>query len=479
MRSSALLSGTVLALIAGCEVGPNYRPPSEQAPEKWATPLAGGESDTPAALASWWMSFNDPELDKLIGAAVQSNLTVRVAEERVREARAARDVVAGGRWPSAAASASYSRNRYGANSFPPLGAFPGVPLDYNLYNLGFDAAWELDLFGGVRRAVEASNAQVGAAEYARRDVLVSVLAEVARTYIDARAYQERLAVTRENIAAQQDTVELTRSRYRGGLASDLEVEQATALLASTQAELPALETGFAQSVHELSVLLGENPGALLEGMAREKPIPLTPPHVPVGLPSDLLRRRPDVERAERELAASTAQIGVARADLFPKFSLTGALGLESTSTGNLLEYASRYWTVGPAIQWKLFEGGRLRANVRVQEARADQALDTYRQTVLTALQDTENALVAYSKEQTRRQSLVQTVQSSQAAFQLSSELYRSGVVDFLNVLVAERALYNAQDALVGSTQSVSLDLVQLYKALGGGWQQDSKPESGP
>ena len=479
MRSSALLSGTVLALIAGCEVGPNYRPPSEQTPEKWATPLAGGEADTPAALASWWMSFNDPELDKLIGAAVQSNLTVRVAEERVREARAARDVVAGGRWPSAAASASYSRNRYGANSFPPLGAFPGVPLDYNLYNLGFDAAWELDLFGGVRRAVEASNAQVGAAEYARRDVLVSVLAEVARTYIDARAYQERLAVTRENIAAQQDTVELTRSRYRGGLASDLEVEQATALLTSTQAELPALETGFAQSVHELSVLLGENPGALLEGMAREKPIPLTPPHVPVGLPSDLLRRRPDVERAERELAASTAQIGVARADLFPKFSLTGALGLESTSTGNLLEYASRYWTVGPAIQWKLFEGGRLRANVRVQEARADQALDTYRQTVLTALQDTENALVAYSKEQTRRQSLVQTVQSSQAAFQLSSELYRSGVVDFLNVLVAERALYNAQDALVGSTQSVSLDLVQLYKALGGGWQQDSKPESGP
>lgn len=479
MRATALISGGVLAALSGCVVGPNYQPPREQAPQRWATQLAGGESDTPAALASWWMSFKDPELDTLIGTAVRSNLTVRVAEERVREARAARDVVAGGQWPSAAASAAYSRNRYGAHSYPPLGSFPGVPLDYNLYNLGFDAAWELDLFGGVRRAVEASNAQVGAAEYARRDVLVSVLAEVARNYIDARAYQERLAVTRENIVAQQDTVELTRSRYRGGLASDLEVEQATALLTSTQADLPALETGFAQSVHELSVLLGENPGALLERMSRAKPIPLTPPLVPVGLPSDLLRRRPDVERAERELAASTAEIGVAEAQFFPKFSLTGAIGVESTSTSNLLEYASRYWSVGPTIQWNLFQGGSLRANVRVQRARAEEAFDSYRQTVLIALQDTENALVAYSKEQTRRQSLVQTVQSSQAAFQLSSELYRSGLVDFLNVLVTERALYNAQDALVGSTQSMSLDLVQLYKALGGGWQEDSAPESGP
>jgi outer membrane protein, multidrug efflux system len=480
MSSRSFFWGSALALLAGCAVGPNYAPPSEQVPAKWATPLAAGESDAPAALASWWTSFKDPELDVLMKNAVQSNLTLRVAEEHVREARAAREVVAGGRWPSADASAAYSKNRYGANSYPPLANFPGVPLDYNLYTVGFDAAWELDLFGGVRRAVEASSAEVGAAEYARRDVLVSVLAEVARNYIDARAYQERLDITRQNIAAQQGIVELTRSRYQSGLANDLEVEQATALLTTTQAQLPALESGFAQSVHDLSVLLGDTPGAMLERMSRATPIPLTPPIVPVGVPSDLLRRRPDVERAERELAASTAQIGVAKADLFPKFSLVGALGITSTSTSNLLEYASRYWSAGPTLQWNLLQGGSLRANVRVQQARAEQALDTYRQTVLVALEDVDNALVAYAKEQTRRRSLAQSVEASETAFHLSSELYRSGLVDFLNVLDAERTLYEAQDALVGSTESVSLDLVQLYKALGGGWQQDpAPPETGP
>ncbi len=478
MSGRTFFWASTVALLAGCTVGPNYRPPSEQAPVRWATSLAAGESDAPAALASWWRSFKDPELDTLMSTAVQSNLTLRVAEEHVREARAAREVVAGGRWPSAGASVAYSKNRYGANSYPPLGLFPGIPLDYNLYTAGFDAAWELDLFGGVRRAVEASSAEVGAAEYAWRDVLVSVLAEVARNYIDARAYQERLDITRENIAAQQSIVELTRSRYQSGLASDLDVEQATALLTATQAQLPSLESGFAQSVHHLSVLLGETPGAMLERMSRAKPIPLTPPVVPVGLPSNLLQRRPDVARAERELAASTAEIGVATADLFPKFSLMGALGTTSTSTSSLFEYASRYFSVGPTLQWNLFQGGSLRANVRVQRARAEQALDTYRQTVLVALEDAENALVAYSKEQTRRRSLAQSAEASEAAFHLSSELYRSGLVDFLNVLDAERTLYAAQGALVDSTESVSLDLVQLYKALGGGWQQSSAPQSG-
>lgn len=479
MRSKTLGWGAALAILAGCTVGPNYKPPSAQAPVSWATPLAAGESDAPAALASWWMGFKDPELDALVSTAVRSNLTLQVAEEHVREARAARDVIAGGHWPSAGASAAYSKNRYGAHSFPPLGLFPGIPLDYDLYTAGFDAAWELDLFGGIRRAIEASSAAVGAAEYTRRDVLVSVLAEVARNYIDARAYQERLDITRQNIAAQQAIVELTRSRYRSGLANDLEVQQASALLTATQAELPALESGFAESVHHLSVLLGESPGALLERMSQVRPIPLTPPLVPVGLPSDLLRRRPDVQRAERELAASTAEIGVAEAELFPKFSLVGALGITSTSTSNLFEYASRYWSAGPGIQWNLLQGGSLRANVRVQSARAEQALDSYRQTVLVALEDAENALVAYSKEQTRRASLAQSEQSSDAAFHLSSELYRSGLVDFLNVLDAERTLYAAQEALVGSTEAVSLDLVQLYKALGGGWQPDAAPRTSP
>jgi outer membrane protein, multidrug efflux system len=471
MNVRTVVMGLMAGSLGSCAVGPNYTQPNEPVPPHWAEPTTGSESEAPAALAAWWKSFRDPDLDELASSAVRSNLTLRIAETHVREARADRDVVAGGRWPSAGASLAYSKNRYGANSYPPLGEFPGVPLDYNLYSVGFDATWELDLFGGIRRAVEASNAAVGAAEYARRDVLVSVLAELARNYIEARGYQQRLRITRQNITAQQDILQLTRSRYQSGLTSDLDVQQAEALLTATQAQVPALETGFAQSVHHLAVLLGEVPGALLQKMSEPRPILLTPPAVPVGLPSDLLKRRPDIERAERELAAATAQIGVARADLFPKFSLSGVAGLSSTSSSNWLEYASRYWTLGPTVSWDLFEGGRLRANVRVQEARAQQALDGYRQTILSALEDTENALVAYSKEQTRRQSLARSVDASQAAFDLSSELYRSGLVDFLSVLDSERALYNAQDTLVGSTQSVSLDLVQLYKALGGGWEE--------
>ena len=475
MSGKALLGSTVSLLLAGCVVGPNYQAPRASAPVKWTTPLGAGETDAPLALADWWRSFNDADLDRLETAAVESNLTLRAAEQHVREARAERDFVAGGRWPSAGTTVAYSNNDYGANNFPPLP--PGSPITFNLYSVGFDAAWELDLFGGVHRAVEASNAQLGAAQYARRDVLISVLAEVARSYIEARGYQERLKITRRNISAQADIVELTRSRYRSGLSTDLDVEQATALLTATQAQLPALESGYAQSVHELSVLVGAQPGALIERMSRVQPIPLTPPVIPVGLPAELLRRRPDVERAERELAAATAEIGVARADLFPKFSLTGGVGLVSISESRWLEYASRYWAAGPGIEWNLLEGGRLRANVRVQQARAAQAFDSYRQTVLTALEDAEDALVGYAKEQSRRQSLAQSERASAAALHLATELYRSGLTDFLTVLDSERTLYGAQDALVESTRAASLDLVQLYKALGGGWEQQPAPSA--
>ncbi len=348
----------------------------------------------------------------------------------------------------------------------------GIPLDYNLYNAGFDAAWELDIFGGTRRAVEAANAEIGAAEYSQRDVLVSLLAEVARNYIGARGYQQRLAITRQNIQVQQEILDLTSNRFQNGLSSDLDVQQATALLTATEAQVPSLETGFDQSVHHLAVLLGQPPGALMDEMSVEKPIPLTPPAVPVGLPSDLLQRRPDVQRAERELAAATARIGVAKADLFPKFSLTGFAGLESISADNWFDYASRYWSAGPTVQWELFEAGSIRANVRVQNARQEQALDAYQQTVLVALEDAENALTAYAREQIRRESLSQSVQANEQALELSTQLYKSGLADFLHVLDSERSLYAAQDALVQSDQTVSLNLVQLYKALGGGWQEE-------
>jgi len=468
MRSALMIVTACLGLLAGCAVGPNYHPPKANVSAQWASPLADGETNGPPDLAAWWKKFNDTNLDSLVAMAVQSNLTLHIAEARVREARAERGVINGSLWPSIGSSGSYSRNRFGANGFPPLP--PGTPLDYNLYNAGFDAAWELDIFGGTRRAVEAANAEIGAAQYGQRDVLVSLLAEVARNYISARAYQQRLVITRQNILVQQQILDLTSNRFQNGLSSELDVQQATALLTATEAQVPSLETGFDQSVHHLAVLLGQQPGALLEEMSAERPIPLTPPTVPVGLPSDLLQRRPDVQHAERELAAATARIGVAKADLFPKFSLTGMAGLQSISANNWFDYAGRAWSAGPTVQWELFQAGSIRANIRVQNARQEQALDSYQQTVLTALEDAENALTAYAKEQVRRESLIQSVQANERALELSTQLYKSGLADFLHVLDSERSLYAAQDSLVQSDQAVSADLVQLYKALGGGWQ---------
>lgn len=475
MRPLMVMVAVFLALLAGCAVGPNYQAPRVNASTQWTSPLLGGETNGPADLVGWWKNFDDTNLDSLMATAVQSNLTLRAAEDHVLEARAEEGVVAGGLWPSVGSSVGYSRNRWGQNSFPPLP--PDTVLDYNLYNAGFDAAWELDIFGGTRRAVEAANAEIGAAEYSQRDVLISLLAEVARNYIGARGYQQRLAITRENIQVQQDILNLSSNRFQNGLSSDLDVQQAQALLSSTVAQVPSLETGFNRSVYHLAVLLGQPPDALGDDMSGEKPIPLTPPGVPVGLPSDLLQRRPDVQRAERELAAATARIGVARADYFPKFSLTGVAGLESISANNWFDYASRYWTAGPTVQWELFEAGRIRANVHVQNARQEEALDTYQQTVLVALEDAENALTAYAKEQVRRESLSQSVEANRQALELSTQLYRSGLADFLHVLDSERSLYTAQDGLVQSDQAVSLDLVQLYKALGGGWQDATNPVS--
>jgi len=262
---------------------------------------------------------------------------------------------------------------------------------------------------------------------------------------------------------------LTSNRFDTGLGGQLDIEQARALLKATTSQVPSLETGFDEAVHNLEVLLGEQPGALASPMSAKRNIPLTPPSVPVGLPSELLERRPDVQKAERELAAATAEIGVARADLFPKFSLTGVAGVQSVDAGTFLRYASRFWSAGPSVQWQIFEAGSLVANVHVQNARQEGALNVYQQTVLVALKDTEDALTAYAKEQVRRDSLTESVDAERRAVDIAQELYKNGLVDFLRVLSSETSLYVAQDALVQSDQTVSLNLVQLYKALGGGW----------
>ena len=476
MKPNHLLMLILLASIAGgCAVGPDYQRPAVNTPAHWSEPLVGGETNALVSLAGWWKNFHDPELDSLIDRAVQSNLNLRIAQVRVQEARAEYGIAAASLWPSADVSSSYARTETSHHQ-PVLGSLPippGIPFENDVYQGGFDASWEIDVFGGKRRATEAARDEVAASEFGQRGTLITLLGDVARNYIDVRSYQRRLTITDENIKAQEQALAIARDRFTNGLSSDLDVQQAATLLATTKAEVPALETSLQVSIHRLGVLLGQPPGTLLAELSKTAPIPPAPPIVPVGLPSELLLRRPDVGRAERQLAAATANIGVAKADLFPKFYLTGLTGFESVSADDWFTAGSRLWSIGPTVQWRVFDAGRIRANIRVQDARQEQALDSYQETVLSAFEDVENALVSYAKEQTRRRLLEDAVTSSQQSLQLAQKLYGNGLTDFINVLEAERSLYQAQNALVQSDRTVSTDVVALYKSLGGGWETQS------
>jgi len=334
----------------------------------------------------------------------------------------------------------------------------------------FDASWEIDLFGGQRRALQEATALYASVEDNRRDVLVSVLAEVARNYIEVRGFQRRLAIANNNIQAQAEAVDIARARFNAGLTSELDVKQAESLLATTQAQLPTLETALKQGIHQLSVLIGQPPGALLAELSKEAPVPATPPIVPVGLPSDLLRRRPDVRRAERRLAADTANIGIQTAELFPKFTLVGTGGFQSLSASDWFVPGGRYWSAGPMITWRIFDLGHIRSQIQAANAVQQQSLAVYEKTVLTAFADVENALVAHANEQVRYRALTDAVAANRRALELANELYTKGLGEFLNVLDAERSLYQAEDQLADSERTVTENLVALYKALGGGWE---------
>ncbi|MGH8023917.1 MAG: efflux transporter outer membrane subunit [Limisphaerales bacterium] len=474
-----LLLASVTILAGGCAVGPNYRQPGVATPAHWGEPLKGGETNSPSSVADWWKNFHDPELDLLIARAVKSNLDLKIAEARVREARAEYGVAVGNLLPTVDASGSYARLRQSKNQ-PVLGSLPippGVPFENNVYQAGFDASWEIDVFGGKRRTVEAAKAQVAATQFGERDVLVTLLGEVARNYVDARGYQWQLKIARENIRAQEQVLAITEIRFTNGLANNLDVQQAATLLATTRAAVPTLETALQASIHRLGVLLGQPPEGLQTELSTVAPIPAAPPEVPVGLPSELLLRRPDVAQAERQLAAATANIGVAKADLFPKFYLTGVAGFQGVSADEWFTAGSQFWSLGPAVQWRIFDAGRIRANIKIQTARQEQALAAYEQIALSAFEDVENALVAYANEQVRRRSLEDAVKSSQESLRLANQLYANGLANFINVLDAERSLYQAQDALVQSDRKVSTDLIALYKSLGGGWETQSPSAS--
>jgi NodT family efflux transporter outer membrane factor (OMF) lipoprotein len=433
----------------------------------------------------WWTTFNDPALDDLVGRAVKGNFDLRRAAARVREARALRDVSRADLFPTVNTSGSYTHSRSPVDSFGPVTPSGGATgeggatgasfaggngVEGNFYQAGFDASWEIDLFGGIARGVQADEADLAAAAEDRRDVLVSLLAEVARNYLELRGFQRQIVIARENLDAQQQTLNLTRDRLRAGIATDLDVARAQAQVSTTAATIPTLEAGARRAIHRLGVLAGQNPMALVADLAPVKPIPSAPPEIPVGVPSELLRRRADVRRAERELAASSARIGVATAELFPRFSLTGSLGLQSSRSSELLNYGSRFWSIGPSISWPVFDAGRIRASIRAENARQEQAAASYEQAVLTALQEVEDALVSYVKEESRRRTLAEAAAANRRAVDLAIQLYDAGRADFLSVLQAQRDLFATQDALVQSDRLVTTNLVALYKALGGGWQ---------
>lgn len=482
----SLVMGLMLA--AGCTVGPNYRPPATTMPAAY-----GGASPTtrPVSLAQWWTAFDDPALNALIARAIISNHDLKIAEARVREARALREVAGAARWPTVDATGSYGRTRRSENISGFAGGFGGTgggtggaggsgfsfgDRDEDFYQVGFDASWELDVFGGVRRSIEAATADLAASEENRRDVMVSLLAEVARNYIELRGLQRQRQVALANLESQKQTLELSRSRFQAGVANELDVKRAEALLASSEATLPALEASIGRTLHRINVLEGREPETRADELSQERTMPSAAGQVPIGLPSDLLRRRPDIRRAERELAAATARIGVATADLFPRFSLTGSIGLQSSDLGDLPKASSEFWSLGPSFRWPIFSGGRIRANIRVQNARQEQALWRYEQTVLLALEDVENALINYGREQERFRSLDTAVKANRRAVEMSNELYIRGVIDFLNVLEAERSLFQSEEQLIISEQNLSADLVGLYKALGGGWESNATAE---
>jgi len=460
-----LLAAIMVLVFIGCAaVGPDYVPVEPEAQEKWHTELQGGltgDQLNPEILAHWWSTLNDPQLSSLEERAVKGNLELIEARARIREARALRGISKANLFPTVDGGGSVTERRFSENS--------NTGDRNTLYAAGFDAGWELDIFGGVRRSVEAAQANLEATQEDLHDVLVSLLAEVALNYVEVRAFQARLEVTEANIKTQQEGYELNQSRYEAGIIDELAVQESLRILESSRSQIPALDTGLEAAKNRLAVLLGEQPGNLHEELAARRPIPGLPLTVAVGIPAETLRRRPDIRRAERFLAAQTARIGVATADLYPKFRLFGTIGLESISASEFFEYASRAWGFGPSISWNIFDAGAIRQNIEVQTARQEQALIQYESAVLRAQEEVENVLVAYAKEQQRREYLTKAEAAAGRATLLAQDQYKAGLVDFNNVLDAQRALLILQDQLAQSEGTVTSNLVRLYKALGGGW----------
>jgi NodT family efflux transporter outer membrane factor (OMF) lipoprotein len=505
VRTAALFACT---LPGACNVGPNWKAPKLWAPSHWDNPAASPQAKKlPSQVVqqdfdpAWWNMLHDAELTALEQRVAAANLNVRISGIRLAESRLQRRITSADELPTAEADGSYTREKVsdkgvvglfgaggGGGSFASTGgsanglggrsgAFPagaaGVSIPaFNLWQYGFDASWELDLWGHVRRAVESADANVQASADTRRSALLSVLAEVARDYMQLRGIQDQLRITHENIATDQQSLDLTQDRFRGGLTTELDVANAAAQLASVQAQLPQLEQQQDEQINALSFLLGQAPQALRAELITPNAIPPVPPAVPVGLPSELARRRPDIRQAEDQLHAATADIGVAVADFYPKFTIDGSIGIQALKFKDLGNTAANQYGIGPSISIPIFQGGRLRATLELRKVQQQEAALNYQQTVLQAWHDVDNAFTGYAAEQRRRDALGVSVAQNRKALDIARQRYTQGVADFLNVLDAERGVLTAELQMSQSTTTVSQNLVQLYKALGGGWETD-------
>ncbi|MFZ4396435.1 MAG: efflux transporter outer membrane subunit [Kiritimatiellia bacterium] len=452
-----------LCMFSGCKTaGPDYVAPLSPPPNTWNAELRAGETVTSAETpVHWWTVFNDPILTGLVARAQAGNLDVRQAVARVRAGRAEREMAMADRLPTLAANASASITRSRGQT--------GPARTSEHYANSLNASWELDLFGRKRHAAEAAEATWQASQEDLHDVLVSLCAEVALAYVDVRAYQLRLAIADSNLVSQMETYEITRWRLQAQLVTQLDVDQARLILEQTRASLPSLRTGLEKSKHRLATLLGLPPGAMLTLLRERRAIPVTPPEVAVGVPAEVLRHRPDVRRAERQFAAQTAKIGIAAADRYPNFTLSGSIGLEALVAGDLYTLAARTLSGATAAGWTLLDGGRIDQTVTEQEALRDESYGAYEAAILAALQDVEDALVAYADEQDRRRALADAEQAARSAAAVARDRYASGLIDFQTVLSTQQSLLSVQDSLASSEAQATSNLVRLYKALGGGW----------
>ena len=473
MKAVTRISPLLLAvMLAGCTLGPDFKRPDSQAPQAWAQVQGEAAASQPTAEPlelRWWDSFHDARLSALIQRVAERNLDLQMASARLLQSRALRSTVAADEVPSVDVSAGYSRARNSAEGLSDPSGKAGKSA-FNLWQGDLVAGWELDLWGRVRRQVEAADASVQMAENDRRGVLLALLSETAGDYIQLRAVQHTLEVTQDNLKVARHSLKLSEGRQAEGVATRLDVAQASAQVASIEARLPTLEARRDDLINALSLLAAEPPRSLQAQLLQGGELPAPQQRFAIGVPSELAERRPDIRQAEARLHAATAQEGVAVAELFPRLTLSASGGYQAQDMSSLLDWASRFGVIGPRVELPIFDAGRRRANVKAQDARVRQAAVGYARTVLGALHEADNALTAYDSEQQRRAALMETVTQNRTAVTLGRQRWTSGVASFLDVLDAERTLQQNELLLADSTTAVSTDLVALYKALGGGWE---------